>query len=209
MRATAGEKVPPRAGVWLRLGTPALVSAALLLSARGAAGAPPTTRPAVTDSAVRRAIARGVRFLYSRQDAQGAFPNRHSREYQAGGEALVALALLWAGESPTRPGLRRALAYLDAHEPGHTYTRSLRAMVCALLGGQTYQRRLAGDVQWLIKHQHRILSAVDHNLRNHRRQRRAVSRGHCFRNPRRAGHHTQNSQTVRFIFNHLFRNNAA
>ena len=105
--------------------------------------------------AVRAAIARAVRFLYSKQDRQGFFPNPHSREYIGGSEALVVLALLRAGVSPQAGRVRRTLAFLKTVQPGHTYTGALRAMVYASLSGPEWLRRLNADAQWLIRQQRR------------------------------------------------------
>ncbi len=127
-----------------------------------AAGQTTQTRPAgpspsaaATDEAVQAAIARAVKYLYSRQDAQGAFPNRHSGEYVGGGEALVALALLNAGEDPADGRLRRLLGYLKGLQPGQTYTRCVRAMVFSLLGEEDARRSLGEDVRWLLNEQQR------------------------------------------------------
>ncbi len=117
----------------------------------------PAARPArpVTDRAVRAAMDKAVAYLTSKQTDEGAFPNRHSDEYVGGGEALVSLSLLWAGLEPEKPPLSGALTYLKAQRPELTYTRCLRAMVYSLLPGKQYRAPLAGDVQWLLKHQHR------------------------------------------------------
>ena len=104
---------------------------------------------------MRAAIARAVRFLYSKQDRQGYFPTPHSREYIGGGDALVILALLRAGVSPREGRLRRALAFLKTVQPGHTYTGALRAMVYASLSGREWLHRLNVDAQWLIRQQRR------------------------------------------------------
>lgn len=98
---------------------------------------------------------KAVAYLTSKQTDQGALPNRHSDEYVGGGEALVSLSLLWAGLEPGKPPLSGALTYLKAQRPELTYTRCLRAMVYSLLPGKQYRSLLAGDVQWLLKQQHR------------------------------------------------------
>ncbi len=108
----------------------------------------------VTDKAIRASINKAVTFLYSRQTPNGSIPNRHSTEYTGGGEALAAYALLTAGQSPDNPKLRRTLEYLKTRRPGHTYTRSFRAIVFSRIKGDDYRSVLTGDVKWLIKHQH-------------------------------------------------------
>ncbi len=108
----------------------------------------------MTDKAIRASIDKAITFLYSRQKPDGSIPNRHSGEYVGGGEALAAFALLTAGQSPDDPKLRRTLEYLKTRQPGHTYTRSFRAIVFSRIKGEHYRSVLAGDVKWLVKHQH-------------------------------------------------------
>ncbi|MHC4717518.1 MAG: DUF4159 domain-containing protein [Planctomycetota bacterium] len=114
---------------------------------------PLAAAPAVTDESTQRAVDRAVAWLYSQQDRQGFFPNPHSREYVGGGEALVALALLRAGESPENFRLRKTLEALKTVPAGHTYTRALRIMAYSHLPGAAFRRQLGADVQWLAKYQ--------------------------------------------------------
>ena len=139
-----------------------VVSCGIGLWLSAAAGQSAPARPAggraavpFTDAVVRSAMARAANYLYSRQDAQGAFPNRHSGEYVGGGEALVALALLTAGEPASDKRVQRVLSYLKALQPGRTYTRCLRTMLFSLLPDQEYRKVLAEDARWLLKEQQR------------------------------------------------------
>jgi len=116
---------------------------------------PAAAPPPVDARAVRDAIARAVKYLYSKQDDQGAFPNRHSNEYTGGGEALVALTLLRAHQPPNDPKLLKTLRYLKAIEPAQTYTRCLRAMAFSHVGGADARKRAGQDVQWLARLQKR------------------------------------------------------
>ncbi len=116
-------------------------------------GAPGPKRP-VTDRDVQAAVKKAVAFLHSRQTPGGSFPNRHSKEFEGGAEALAALALLWAGQAPDEAHLRETLRYLNSVQPEQTYTRSLRVMVYSLLA-DTGRRRMREDVAWLLKHQQR------------------------------------------------------
>ena len=128
---------------------PAAASAPVTTSAPAGGPAP----PAVSDSDVTAAIAKGVKFLYSRQDAAGGLPSESGAEYVGGVEALAALALLTAGEGPADGRMARLLNYLSGQNPGHTYTRSLRAMVFSLLPGEDKRKLLAEDARWLVRQQ--------------------------------------------------------
>ncbi|KKL44968.1 hypothetical protein LCGC14_2360400, partial [marine sediment metagenome] len=101
-----------------------MLSVTLVPSAAPAAPADAQQVQPPTDRGVRAAIAKAVAYLYSKQDRQGYFVNPHSREYLGGGEALVALAMLKAGESPEQAKLKRTIGFLKTVQPGHTYTRS-------------------------------------------------------------------------------------
>ena len=129
----------------------ALWCAALVLSA--AAGGSEAAPAPVDDGQVRLAIAEGVKFLYSRQQQDGHFPNRHSSDYAGRGEATAALALLRAGESPGKSGLKKTLQLLKTLPRGHTATCALRVMAFSLVPGKEYRRVLVADVQWLVKQQ--------------------------------------------------------
>jgi len=118
-------------------------------SAPAEAAAPPD----VSDSDVKAAIAKGVKFLYSRQDAGGGLPSQFGAEYVGGAEALAALALLKTGQSPRDRRMARLLHYLAGQNPGHTYTRSLRTMVFSLLPGEDSRKLLAEDARWLVRQQ--------------------------------------------------------
>jgi len=101
------------------------------------------------------AIRKGLAHLAGRQGKDGRFPSKHSKDYPGGPEALAALTLLWGGVDPKDDSLVRTLHYLDSIAPQLTYTRSLRAMVYALIGTEDARRRMGEDVSWLVRQQQR------------------------------------------------------
>jgi len=115
--------------------------------------------PAPTDEDARRAVGRAVAWLYARQDRQGRFgdftSNPHSREYVGGGEALVLLAMLRAGEEPGNVQLARTVQFLRLLRPEHTYVRALRAMAMSYVPGPDARKLLLRDVAWLTTNQDR------------------------------------------------------
>jgi hypothetical protein len=109
-----------------------------------ASAAPPG--PGVTREEVEQSIKTGVAFLLKNQRASGTWGN------EAGESALVALALLTAGESPTSEPMKRALLALRnvpigaAHE---TYTRALMTMVFSAADPEKYRGEIAFNAEWL------------------------------------------------------------
>ena len=134
------------------------VAAATLLAASAARAQEAATAPAAQLSypAVQAAVANGVKYLYSKQDAQGRFTSPYSTEYAGGVEALALWALLESGEPLEDARIRRSLNYVKAQAPAHTYTRALRTILYSRLGGdEDNARRLGEDARWLMKEQQR------------------------------------------------------
>ena len=147
--------------VWLAvISLAAVVATAGPLQGQGRrasrASSGPTTAPAMpagpSEQEIREAVTRGVNYLYSQHRPSGVFPSAVSQLYPGGGEALVAYALLQAGESPNEPRVKKTIEYLRGLATGHTYTRSLRVAVLAMLCEES-RAKLAEDVQWLIREQ--------------------------------------------------------
>ena len=128
----------------------------LLLAATAAAQEPTkASLSPVTDKQVDEAIRRGLDYLYRSQQADGTWATDYSDQHPGGVESLVLLAALSAGEDPALPPLKAALARINGAEPETVYARAFRAMVYARLAGGDYARRLADDVNWLVKCQGR------------------------------------------------------
>lgn len=101
-----------------------------------------------------RAIRQGVKFLLSRQNADGSWSNAGPPDlYAPGRTALVALALLYCGESHQSPPLDRAIKYLKKAQPQTTrvatYSIALRAAVYASLPESIRREELRTDLRWL------------------------------------------------------------
>ena len=102
----------------------------------------------VTREGVEQSIKIGVNYLLKAQRDNGTWGR------EAGESALVALALLTAGESPDSEPMRRALQFLRRVNPnanaGHaTYTVSLVTMVLAAADPEKYRDEIARYAEWL------------------------------------------------------------
>ena len=129
--------------------------AAVVLStsvARSGPPAAPAPAPAppgpagVTREEVEQSIKVGVSYLLKAQRDDGGWGR------ELGASALVTLALLTAGESPSSEPIRRALAHLKnaAYSPGHeTYTISLLTMTYAAADPVKYRDDIARGAEWL------------------------------------------------------------
>lgn len=112
------------------------------------AAPPPPTPKQLSDS-----ISAGAKFLLSRQNDDGSWTAGPAggpfQENDVGRTALVALALLNAGESHQSDPLRRATAYLKSTKAESTYNVALRAAYFSLLPEAIRKDALAGDFRWL------------------------------------------------------------
>ena len=101
-----------------------------------------------------RAIRKAVKFLISRQNANGSWAVAEEREdFLIGTTALVALSLLSAGESHQSPPLVKAVKFLKATHPEKSsravYSVALRAAVYAQLPSAAAGNELKRDLMWL------------------------------------------------------------
>lgn len=120
----------------------------LILAARPAFAEP------IDDSDIQQAIDDMVAYLYRVQDRStgGWLRSPYSTPTSAhlGGEtALVALAMVYAGESFQGPHLSRGIEYLWRVDAQTVYVNALRAQLWAQLPDDFHQR-LSADVNWLI-----------------------------------------------------------
>ena len=114
----------------------------------------PTFAEPIDDRDIRQAIDDMVAYLYRVQDPEtGAWlrsPYSAPTSAYVGGEtALVALALVYAGESFQGPRLSRAIEYVWRVDPQTVYVNALRAQLWAKLPDDFHQR-LRADVNWLV-----------------------------------------------------------
>jgi hypothetical protein len=110
-----------------------------------------TTQPS---KKVETSIRSGVKFLLSRQNADGSWSDPNEETDPNGGEtALITLSLLSCGESYQSPALDSAIKFLKRIKPQKThratYAISLRACVYAQLPEAVRKDELRADYRWL------------------------------------------------------------
>ncbi len=101
---------------------------------------------------VRKAIRDGVRYLKSKQLADGSW----QKYYMPGDKtALCTLALLNSGENPNDPQMKAAIEHIRNLPTLGTYFVSLRIMVLATADpkGKLYRLDVDQDVKWLLEMQ--------------------------------------------------------
>src|SRR5262245_29998309 len=107
--------------------------------------APITTnnaRAEVTTEQVNAAIASGVAFLEKQQRPDGRWTDHESET--GGATALITLALLNCGRTPSDPSVKKALDYLERlADPERTYSSSLMIMAFA----QADPKKYAGTIR--------------------------------------------------------------
>lgn len=106
----------------------------------------------LTQQDVERSIREGIRFLKSRQQADGSWNNTGFDQHPTGMCGLVTLALLTAGEDPKSPTIQKALEYLrgfTADQLNSTYAVSLQTMALAAAEPEADRLRLMANVRWL------------------------------------------------------------
>jgi len=107
-------------------------------------------RHALTQAAVDRAIDAGVRFLLSRQQADGAWIE--FQYYRSGATALALLALLKSDLPRNHPAAQRALAAIRREPPHQTYALALALLAVNAFGDPAHDawiEEMAGDlVEW-------------------------------------------------------------
>ncbi len=111
--------------------------------------------PRVTDAQVDAAIRKGIDYLYQAQRDAGTWDSKYAKQFPGGTESLVMLAALYAGEDPGKPALKKALEYINKTDMDTVYSRSIRTMVYARLGGEDNLKRMGQDLAWLLKQQDR------------------------------------------------------
>jgi Domain of unknown function (DUF4159) len=117
----------------------------VLLSSVAIFATPFTAQPAraeVTTEQVNAAIAGGVAFLEKQQRPDGRWTDHESET--GGATALITLALLNCGRTPSDPSVKKALDYLERlADPERTYSSSLMIMAFA----QADPKKYAGTIR--------------------------------------------------------------
>jgi len=113
-------------------------------------------RSAFSDEAVRNAIEKGKKYLWSLQRRDSSWSGRSgaNNKYPVGPSALAAYALLASGVSPLEPRMQKALDWLSKQPCSKTYSLGLRANVWLLANkptGGKYSRQLRADVSQLVR----------------------------------------------------------
>ncbi len=106
--------------------------------------------------AVTRALQDGARYLRSRQQTDGSWPDDSATFNPTGTSALAILALLAAGDPATEPHVARGLVYLrrfDTEAIDTTYGVALQTMAFASGDPERDRDRIAGNVAWLERAQ--------------------------------------------------------
>ena len=107
----------------------------------------------LTAEKVRKAINRGVDNLKKSQKSDGTWLGVSG--YEGGTTALITLALLNAGESPSSPQIQKSIKVIQAIPRAKTYEVSLRVMALSAADptGKRYRATIQGDIEWLLKGQ--------------------------------------------------------
>ena len=84
-------------------------------------------KEALTADKVRKTIKRGVDNLKKSQKADGTWSGVSG--YEGGSTALIALALLNAGENPSSPQIQKSIKIIQAIPRSKTYEVSLRCLL--------------------------------------------------------------------------------
>ena len=112
----------------------------------------------VTRQDVEDAIKEGIRYLKSKQLADGSWQEVDD-EAHTGTTSLVALSLITAGVSPDSPEIRAAIEYLkkfSSMDLNSTYAVALRLMVFSAAGSKRVEElavKMKSDKEWLEKAQ--------------------------------------------------------
>ncbi len=115
----------------------------------------PAAKPAAREplvEQVRKAIQGGIKYLRSKQLADGSWEiDEFSKVRPGGWTSLALLALLNAGVPPEDRMIQKGLDWLRKQEPGFVYVRALQTMVYAEAGRNEDGERIQRNVQWLLK----------------------------------------------------------
>ena len=117
----------------------------------------PAAAAGFSDDAVAGAIDRGVKFLFSKQQASGTW-GPHGNNYPVGPTAIAVYAILESGVSPQEPRIAKALLWLAKNNTDRTYGLGLRCNCWLVANRQTsdrYRPLLVRDASLLYRSTHR------------------------------------------------------
>lgn len=97
------------------------------------------------DSSTRR----GADYLLSRQELDGSW-SEHQNGYRSGCTALSIYSLIKSGVSPEHQGVRRGLAFLEAHPARKTYEAGCHLLLCAALDHDRWREHARATLDSLI-----------------------------------------------------------
>ncbi|MEQ8767296.1 MAG: terpene cyclase/mutase family protein [Planctomycetota bacterium] len=95
---------------------------------------------------INSAIDKGIEYLLAEQERDGSWAAMQDR-YRNGQTALTVYTLVKSGVSPEHPAIRRALAFLEAVDPGETYSMGCQLMALMAIANpdhKSWVRRLHG-----------------------------------------------------------------
>ncbi len=131
-----------------------LVSA-LLMANSTTLGAPKKGGGAgFSDAAVKKAIQRGVEYLWKQQGEDGSWPSHGGERYPTGPGAMAIYALLEAGVNPQEPRMAKALAWLERTPDKMVYCIGMRANAWEVANRTTdnkYIEILKSDIRRVIE----------------------------------------------------------
>jgi len=102
-----------------------------------------------TEIAINQAIDRGVAYLMETQNLDGSWPD-HQPVHATGATALAAYALLKSGVPKDHQAVRRALAYIVARPPIHTYDAAAQIMALVAADKRRWKDHTSGVVDELL-----------------------------------------------------------
>lgn len=131
--------------------TSAAILSCVLLSILLSVNSDALGAPAFSDAAVKAAIDKGVKYLWSQQQEDGSWPGQGA--YVTGPGAMAIYALLEAGVNPQEPRMMKALKWLQDTPDQKTYCLGMRANAWEVANRTTldkYKDILKSDVQRII-----------------------------------------------------------
>jgi len=109
---------------------------------------------AFSDAAVKAAIEKGAKFLWSQQQLDGSWAGHQAAKYVTGPGAMALYALLESGVNPQEPRMVKGLAWLQRTPDQKTYCLGMRAnawQVANLKTADKYKEILKSDIRRVIE----------------------------------------------------------
>ena len=149
---------PPQTGVTRMRKSAVILScvliSTLLLASANAWSAQKKDGPTFSDAAVKAAIAKGAKFLWSQQEGDGSWAGHGGDKYPTGPGAMAIYALLESGVNPQEPRMQKALAWLQRTPDQKVYCLGMRANAWEVANRTTddkYKEILKSDGRRIIE----------------------------------------------------------